>query len=40
MSLEMTEQFNASLKGETTPTDAALTLERELESIFQQGQES
>jgi hypothetical protein len=30
MSLEMTAQFN----------DAALTLERELESIIQQGQES
>jgi hypothetical protein len=40
MSLEMTEQFDASLEGETTPTDAALTLERELESIIQQGQES
>jgi ABC-type glycerol-3-phosphate transport system substrate-binding protein len=40
MSLEMAEQFNASLKGETTPKDAARTLKRELESIIQQGQES
>jgi hypothetical protein len=40
MALEIAEQFNASLEGETTPTDAALTLERELESIIQQGQES
>jgi hypothetical protein len=38
MSLEMTEQFNASLEGEATPTDAALTVERE--SIIQQGRES
>ena len=40
MSLEMAELFNASLEGETTPIDAALTLKRELESIVQQGQES
>lgn len=40
MSLEMAEQFNASLKGVTTPEDAARTLKRELESIIQQGQES
>jgi multiple sugar transport system substrate-binding protein len=40
MSLEMAEQFNASLKGETTPKDAARTLKLELESIIQQGQES
>ena len=31
------EQFNASLEGETTPKDAARTLERELESVIQQG---
>jgi multiple sugar transport system substrate-binding protein len=40
MSLEMAEQFNASLKGETTPKGAARTLKSELENIIQQGQES
>jgi hypothetical protein len=33
-------QFNASLKAQTTPKDAARTLKRELESIIQQSQES
>jgi multiple sugar transport system substrate-binding protein len=40
MSLEMQEQFNASLKGDTTPEEAARTLKSELESIIQQGQEA
>src|SRR5215207_1782865 len=40
MSLEMQEQFNASLKGDTTPGEAARTLKSELESIIQEGQES
>ena len=40
MSLEMQDQFNASLKGETTPEEAARTLKSELESIIQEGQES
>jgi multiple sugar transport system substrate-binding protein len=40
MSLEMQEQFNASLKGETTPEKAARTLKSELENIIQQGQEA
>ena len=39
MSLEMQEQFNASLKGDTTPQEAARTLKSELEKIIQQGQE-
>ena len=40
MSLEMAEQFNASLSGDTPPEEAARTLKRELESIIQQSQES
>ena len=40
MSLEMQEQFNASLKGDTPPEEAARTLKKELESIIQEGQES
>jgi multiple sugar transport system substrate-binding protein len=40
MSLEMQEQFYASLKGETTPEEAARTLKSELENIIQQGQEA
>ncbi|MBA3703928.1 MAG: ABC transporter substrate-binding protein [Rubrobacter sp.] len=40
MSLEMQEQFNASLKGDTTPEEAARALKRELENIIQQGQEA
>jgi multiple sugar transport system substrate-binding protein len=40
MSLEMQEQFNASLKGDTTPEEAARTLKEELENFIRQGQES
>jgi len=40
MSLEMQEQFNASLKGDSTPEEAARILKRELQSIIQEGQES
>jgi multiple sugar transport system substrate-binding protein len=40
MSLEMQEQFNASLKGDSTPEEAARTLKSELQSIIQEGQES
>src|SRR5215210_7896616 len=40
MSLEMQDQFNASLKGDTTPEEAARTLKSELECIIQQGQEA
>ncbi|MDQ3863073.1 MAG: hypothetical protein M3317_06175 [Actinomycetota bacterium] len=38
MSLEMQEQFNASLTGDTTPEEAARTLKSDLESIIRQGQ--
>src|SRR5215210_5667187 len=37
MSLEMQEQFNASLSGDTPPEEAARALKSELESIIQQG---
>jgi multiple sugar transport system substrate-binding protein len=40
MSLEMAEQFNASLKGETTPEEAARTLKNGLEDIIEQSQEA
>ena len=40
MSLEMAEQFNASLKGEVTPEQAAQTLQSELERFIEQGQQS
>ena len=40
MSLAMQEQFNASLKGDITPEEAARTLKSELENIIQQGQEA
>jgi multiple sugar transport system substrate-binding protein len=40
MSLEMAEQFNAALKGEVSPEEAAQTLQKELESMIEQGQES
>jgi multiple sugar transport system substrate-binding protein len=40
MSLEMQEQFHASLRGETTPEKTARTLKSELENIIQQGQEA
>jgi multiple sugar transport system substrate-binding protein len=39
MSLEMAEQFNASLIGEVTPEQAAQTLQSELEKFIEQGQE-
>jgi trehalose/maltose transport system substrate-binding protein len=39
MSLEMAEQFNASLTGEVTPEQAAQTLQRDLERFIEQGQE-
>jgi len=38
MSLEMGEQFNASLNGEVSPEEAARTLQGSLEGIIQQGQ--
>lgn len=37
MSLKMQEQFNASLKGSTTPTKAANTLQTQLKQIIKQG---
>ena len=40
MSLEMAEQFNASLKGDIPPEEAARTLKEQLESFIQQGQEA
>jgi multiple sugar transport system substrate-binding protein len=40
MSLEMAEQFNASLTGEVTPEQAAQTLQSELEKFIEQGQQS
>ncbi|MGH3148742.1 MAG: ABC transporter substrate-binding protein [Rubrobacter sp.] len=39
MSLEMAEQFNASLAGDISPEEAARTLKEQLESFIQQGQE-
>jgi multiple sugar transport system substrate-binding protein len=40
MSLEMAEQFNASLTGDVTPEEAARTMKMGLESIIQQGEEA
>jgi multiple sugar transport system substrate-binding protein len=40
MSLEMAEQFNASLSGDTPPEEAARTLKAALENIIQQGKEA
>jgi len=40
MSLEMAEQFNASLTGEVTPEQAAQTLQSELEKFIERGQQS
>ncbi len=40
MSLEMQEQFNASLAGDILPEEAARTLKEQLESFIRQGQES
>jgi hypothetical protein len=36
----MAEQFNAVLKGEVSTEQAAQTLQKQLESIIEQGQES
>jgi multiple sugar transport system substrate-binding protein len=38
MSLKMAEQFNASLKGDTSPEEATQTLQGQLEQIIEQGQ--
>jgi len=40
MSLEMQEQFNASLAGDIPPEEAARTLKEQLEGFIRQGQES
>ena len=40
MSLEMQEQFNASLSGEITPEEAARTLKEQLENYIKQGQQT
>ncbi len=40
MSLEMAEQFNASLSGDIPPEEAARTLKEQLESFIQEGQEA
>src|SRR5918997_2092248 len=40
MSLEMAEQFNASLSGDISPEEAARTLKEQLESFIRQGQEA
>jgi multiple sugar transport system substrate-binding protein len=40
MSLEMRDQFNASLKGEVSPEEAARTMKENLERLIQQGQNS
>jgi multiple sugar transport system substrate-binding protein len=40
MSLEMQDQFNASLSGEVSPEDAARTMKENLENVIQQGQDS
>ena len=36
----MAEQFNGVLKGEVSPEQAVQTLQKQLESIIEQGQES
>jgi hypothetical protein len=38
MSLEMAEQFNAILAGETSPEQGAKTLQRNLGKIIEQGE--
>ena len=40
MSLEMKDQFNASLSGNVSPEEAARTLKENLETFIQQGQDS
>jgi multiple sugar transport system substrate-binding protein len=38
MSLEMQEQFNAVVKGDTSPQDAVSSLQQSLEQIIEAGQ--
>jgi multiple sugar transport system substrate-binding protein len=40
MSLEMQEQFNASLTGDISPEEAAQTLQEQLENFIKQGQQT
>ena len=40
MSLEMAKQFNMSLKGEVSPEETVRNLQRQLENLIQEGQES
>ncbi len=40
MSLEIAEQFHASLNGEVSPEQAARTLQTQLEQMIKEGQES
>ena len=40
MSLEMAEQFHASLNGEVPPEEAAQTLQTRLEEMIEEGQEA
>jgi multiple sugar transport system substrate-binding protein len=40
MSLEIAEQFHASLNGEVSPEQAARTLQTQLEQLIKEGQES
>ena len=40
MSLEMAEQFNASLSGEISPEEAARTLKEQLERFIEEGQQA
>jgi trehalose/maltose transport system substrate-binding protein len=40
MSLEMQEQFNASLAGDISPEEAAKTLKQQLENFIKQGQQT
>jgi multiple sugar transport system substrate-binding protein len=40
MSLEIAEQFHASLNGEVSPEQAARTLQTQLKQMIQEGRES
>jgi multiple sugar transport system substrate-binding protein len=40
MSLEMADQFHASLNGDVSPEEAARTLQEELESLIEEGREA
>ena len=40
MSLEMAEQFNASLSGDISPEEAARTLKEQLERFIKEGQQT